>query len=259
MLRLRQLVVSIHDVSPSSWSRVDRLLDILAAIGISRRSLLVIPNFRGEESLERHDDFCQWLRQRQESGDELVLHGHEHIAVGRPRTAAERFRNRWFTQGEGEFLSLAYAEAFERIAHGKALMDGAGLNTLGFVAPAWLINDDGLRAARSHGFQYTNSYQTLLDLPHERTHWVPSLVFGPGHLNEDVGIALQRRLLPLLGRCAAIRIVLHPPCVDHDTRLSHVLSIIASQIRDRQPVTYLQLLSELRRPSTIAVRNEHAH
>jgi predicted deacetylase len=256
---VRQLVVSIHDVAPSSWPRVARLLEILAAMGVTRRSLLVIPNFRGEESLDRHGDFCRWLRQRHAEGDELVLHGYEHVAVGEPRTPGERFRNRWFTKGEGEFLSLEYGLAFERIARGKALMDGAGLHSRGFVAPAWLINEEGLRAARRHGFEYTNSYLTLRDLSRERTHWVPSLVFGPGHLNEDLGVALQRRLSTLLARCAAVRIVLHPPCLDHDARLAQVLTIIAAGIRDREPATYLQLLSELRRPAALGARNEHAH
>jgi predicted deacetylase len=137
-------------------------------------------------------------------------------------------------------------------------MDGAGLRTTGFVAPAWLINDAGLRAALSHGFQYTNSYNAVRDLPRERTHWVPSLVFGPGHLNEDLGIALQRRLSPMLRPCPAVRVVLHPPCVDHDTRLARVLSIIGAQARHREPVTYLQLLSELRRSPVIAAGGEHA-
>jgi predicted deacetylase len=232
---------------------------MLSAIGVRRRSLLVIPNLRGEESLDRHDDFCHWLRHRQREGDELVLHGYEHIGVGRPRNAAERFQNRWFTQGEGEFLSLEYAEAFDRIARGKALMDRAGLDAVGFVAPAWLINDAGLRAARTLGFQYTNSYLTVRDLPGERTHWAPSLVFGPGHLNEDLGIALQRRLSPLLGRSAVVRIVLHPPCLDCQARLAQVFSVIASQARDRIATTYLQVLSELRRPSIAAASKRHAH
>jgi predicted deacetylase len=252
-------VVSIHDVAPSSRPQVEVLLEMLTAIGVRRRSLLVIPNFRGEQSLERHDDFCRWLRERQREGDELVQHGYEHVGVGRPRSAAERFQNRWFTQGEGEFLSLEHAEAFDRIARGKALMDRAGLNAVGFVAPAWLINDVGLRTARSLGFQYTNSYLTIRDLQRERTHWAPSLVFGPGRLNEDLGVALQRYLSPLVGRSAVVRIVLHPPCLDCHARLAQVFSMIASQTRGHTPATYLQVLSDLRGASPSAVSNRHAH
>jgi hypothetical protein len=255
----RQLVVSVHDVAPQTWPRVARLLDVLATIGVDHRSLLVIPNFRGEGSLDVHHNFCAWLRDRHQHGDEIVLHGYEHVGVGRPTNAGERFRNRWFTQGEGEFLSLEYDAALDRIARGKAMLERAGLHPRGFVAPAWLLNKGGLRAARNLGFQYTNSYFTVGDLATGRTHWVPSLVFGPGHLNEDLGVALQRRLAHLLARCPAVRVVLHPPCVDHETRLACVVSLIASQLRDREPVTYLHLLESLRGAPVAAPHDRHAY
>jgi predicted deacetylase len=258
-MRSRHLVVSVHDVAPQTRPRVERLLDLLAAIGVERRSLLVIPNFRGQGSLDAHEDFCAWLRERCLQGDEIVLHGYEHVGVGRPRNAAERFRNRWFTQGEGEFLSLEYDAAFDRIVRGTAMMRRAGLYPRGFVAPAWLVNDDGLRAARDLGFEYTNSYLAIGDLVHGRTHWVPSLVFGPGHLDEDLGVALQGRLARFLTRGSAIRVVLHPPCVDHQARLTHVLSLIESQRQDRQPATYLQLLASLRAGAVPVAEDGHAY
>jgi len=255
----RQLVVSVHDVAPQTKPRAARLLDLLAAIGVEHRSLLVIPNFRGQGSLDVHDDFCAWLRDRRQRGDEIVLHGYEHVGVGQPRHAGERFRNRWFTQGEGEFLSLQYDAAFDRIARGKAMLERAGLHPLGFVAPAWLVNEGGLRAARDLGFQYTNSYLTVGDLARGRRHWVPSLVFGPGHLDEDLGVALQLRLARFLARGSAIRVVLHPPCVDDQARLARVLSLIESQLQDRRPATYLQLLESLRCNAVSAARDGHAY
>jgi predicted deacetylase len=255
----RQLVVSVHDVAPQTRPGVGRLLDLLATIGVEHRSLLVIPNLRGQGSLDLDDDFCTWLRYRQRQGDEIVLHGYEHVGVGRPKTAGQRFRNRWFTQGEGEFLSLEYDAAFDRIARGKAMLDRAGLHPRGFVAPAWLVNEGGLRAARDLGFQYTNSYFTVGDLSRGRTHWVPSLVFGPGHLNEDLGIALQRPLSRLLAGRAALRVVLHPPCADHQPRLARVQSLIESQLQDREPATYSQLLASLRREPWSAAADGHAY
>ena len=49
----RQLVVSVHDVAPKTHARVEQLLEMLAAVGVGYRSLLVIPNFRGEAHLTR--------------------------------------------------------------------------------------------------------------------------------------------------------------------------------------------------------------
>ena len=254
----KQLTVSIHDVAPPTRDRVERLLDVLRSAGVARRSLLVIPNLRGESPIDRDPAFCDWLRHRQQEGDEIVLHGYEHVGVGAPRNAKERFKNRWYTQGEGEFLALSHADASERIARGVAMFAAAGLHAIGFVAPAWLINDDGLRAARERGFEYTNSYAGVMDLANNRRYAVPSLVFGPGNLNEDVGIALQGYATRALAFCSNVRVALHPPNVDHDQRLSRILGMIQQLRRDREATTYAQLLDRLR-SSGAAGATSHAH
>ena len=222
MMRTKRLVVSVHDVAPPHWERVQRMLQALDSVGVSRRSLLVIPNLQGRWPLDEHDDFCAELRQRREQGDELVLHGFEHVGVGEPRGALDRFRNRWFTQGEGEFLSLSYREASERLGRGSELARRMGLDVAGFIAPAWLINAEGLRAARDCGFLYTNSYFTFTDLVAGQSWLSPSLVFGPGHLNDDAALVLQRQLVTVLRRSAVVRVVLHPPCVDDARRFAEI-------------------------------------
>jgi len=254
------LVVSVHDVAPPTRARVERMLDMLRDTGVMRRSLLVIPNFKGRYPIDRDDGFCAWLRHRQGQGDEIVLHGWEHVGVGTPRNAGERFRNRWFTQGEGEFLSLDYEQAFERIARGRALMHRAGLDPQGFVAPAWLVNEDGLRAARDLGFQYTNSYLMLADLAQGRRHLAPSFVFGPGHLNQDIGIALQERISSLLARFHVVRVVLHPPCIDHGPRMARVIGMIEQQqFHGRRAATYVEAIEQLRTSRLSAAPRRHAH
>ena len=254
----RQLTVSIHDVAPPHRDRVERLLEVLSSAGVTRRSLLVIPNLRGESPIDGDPAFCAWLRHRQQEGDEIVLHGYEHVGVGAPRNAVERFKNRWYTQGEGEFLALSYADACERIARGATMFAAAGLHAIGFIAPAWLINADGLRAARDRGFQYTNSYAAVTDLANDRRYVVPSLVFGPGNLNEDLGITLQELATHGLALCANVRVVLHPPNVDHQPRLSRILGMIERLHRDREATTYAQLLDRLRASGATGAHS-HAH
>jgi predicted deacetylase len=244
----RQLVVSVHDVAPPHWQQVQRLLDRLAGIGVPHRSLLVIPNYHGRWPIDRDHDFCAWLRQQQAEGDEIVLHGYEHLAVGTPTTVLDRWKNRWYTQGEGEFLALTYGQACERIHRGLEMMTRAKVDVHGFVAPSWLVNPEGLRAARDSGLQYTNSYLTVVDLPTGRSRFIPSLVFGPGHLNEDLGVRLQQGVSRVLSYRRVVRIVLHPPCLDDPARFQQIVTMIAAQRRDRSPVTYLTLLSSLRVP-----------
>jgi hypothetical protein len=246
---LRHLVVSVHDVAPTSRARVEAILQRLSALGITRRSLLVIPNLRGTLPIDQDAAFCEWLRGRQAEGDDIVLHGYEHVAVGAPRGMIERFRNRWFTNNEGEFLSLEYDDAADRVRRGRTLLRRAGFDASGFVAPAWLINGAGLRAIRDLGFAYTNSYLGFIDLQQQERYHAPSLVFGPGRINEDLGIVVQRRSAVLLGRCPVVRVVLHPPCVDHSERMRNILEIVDAQRQARSAITYTELLTTYRRRS----------
>jgi predicted deacetylase len=252
------LVVSVHDVAPPQWDQVQRTLGALAAIGVTRRSLLVIPNFQGRWPLEAQPRFVEALRRLQAQGDEMVLHGYEHVGVGTPSGPVDRFRNRWFTQHEGEFLSLDYAEARRRLELGLAQTRRAGLDTRGFVAPAWLASPASIRAMRDCGFEHTNSYWHVSDLTAGRTHRAPSLVFGPGHLNEDVGIAAQRLLSRWLAHRRIVRVVLHPPCIDRPARFARILGMIRTQLAGHQPATYADLAGLLR-TDLAAGADAHAH
>ena len=80
----RWLIVSVHDVAPPHWERVRSMLDALDSVGVSRRSLLVIPNFQGRWAIDRHPAFCTLVRRLQTQGDEIVLHGYEHVGVAAP-------------------------------------------------------------------------------------------------------------------------------------------------------------------------------
>jgi len=258
MTRAGQLVVSIHDVSPPERARVEQVMARLAGIGVRRFSLLVIPNLRDRWPIDADQAFCNWLRQRQDRGDEVVLHGWEHAAVGTPRALGDRLRNRWYTQGEGEFLSLEYDEASRRISLGLSMLMRAGLRTDGFVAPSWLVSPDSLRAAADIGLRYTNSYLRLVDLERGQSHVAPSLVFGPGHLDEDLGIALQRPLSRLIRRLSLVRVVVHPPCGDDRRRFDAILAMVERLLPGHDPVTYGEALERLRETTPVAPERDCA-
>jgi uncharacterized protein len=254
---IRRLVVSIHDVAPQTWPQVRRIVDELAAQGVDRTSLLVVPYYHGQTKLERGSDLADWLRRTEEAGHEMVLHGWEHLGVGRPTTYRDAVKERWSTQGEGEFLSLDYPEARNRIERGLELFGQLGLHAYGFVAPSWLASKDTLLAASDLRLEYTNSYSTVSDLQRGTSRFVPSLVFGPGNLNEDVSIAAQSILAKLLRFRSTVRVVLHPPCIEHGRRWTRILSMIKVLIAGKQAATYHELLLAFRRDAgSVATYNE---
>ena len=77
------LVVSIHDVAPGTRDTVARMLEELATRGVSVCSLLVVPNYH--HMLHSMDDpqFCEWLRELQSAGHEIVVHGYFHERAAR--------------------------------------------------------------------------------------------------------------------------------------------------------------------------------
>jgi predicted deacetylase len=242
----RSLIVSIHDVAPPNWPQVKKILAQLTILGARKRSLLVIPNFRGRYRVDESHEFAEWLCERKLEGDEIILHGYEHAEVRKPQGLINKIKNRLYAQNEGEFWALTYEEAKNRIEAGMAILKNAGLQSTGFVAPAWLLNREGLMAARNLGFEYSNFYLTIFDLVNERSILAPSLVFGPGNINEDWSLLFHRMLSKLLIPRTLVRVVIHPPCVENNRRFSKILAIVKEQLLYHRPVTYFEFLTNWR-------------
>src|SRR5689334_5996847 len=108
----RSLIVSLHDVAPTTWDSARHIISELQHCGIRACSLLVVPNYHGHESSMQNRSFTEWLRELEATGNEVVLHGYYHQ---RPRRTGESFFNQFltrvYTQDEGEFFDLDYPEA----------------------------------------------------------------------------------------------------------------------------------------------------
>ena len=80
----RALVLSIHDVSPLTCKLVFALMADIAAVGVDKVALLVIPNHHSKAPIREDAEFCNWLRRAVQT-HEVVLHGYFH---SRPQGAA---------------------------------------------------------------------------------------------------------------------------------------------------------------------------
>lgn len=158
------LLASIHDVGPRFESEVDRLADLMGnVLGGPRFAMLVVPDHWGLAPLGRAAAYRARLRAWADQGVEMFVHGwfHKDLAT---HTGAASFKARHMTAGEGEFLGLTQAEAAQRMADGKALVEEAiGRPAAGFIAPAWLYGPGARAALRAGGFALAEDHLRVWD------------------------------------------------------------------------------------------------
>ncbi|HYX47807.1 MAG TPA: DUF2334 domain-containing protein [Sphingomicrobium sp.] len=242
--RERLLLASIHDVSPRFESEVDELVDLLAPYVGQRIAMLVVPNHWGDAPIQPRSPFASRLRGWADAGVEMFLHGYFHRDSSRTRGAADRFRARFMTAGEGEFLSLSREQAEARIHEGRALLeDVIGRRIDGFVAPAWLYGD-GARAALEH---------CAIPIAEDHLHvWSPAkggqLANGPVitwasrtrlRLASSLVAAAALRRAPI----EVLRIGVHPPDCRHPPLVRSIRKTFRAAARSRRVAAYSDLLA----------------
>ena len=211
MTRERQIAVAIHDVEPATFERCALIRDWLADHGIDRATLLVIPAADLHPFFQRRPDLAAWLLDCRDRGDAIAQHGFRHRGAGR-RPAAE-------------FARLDPAQTHASIAAGRRVLNLAGVEPRGFIAPAYAYTP-ALRRELAAGFDW---WATLLRfVGRDRAALAPAM-------------ALRRSPLAVravaLGSGRVLRLDLHPADFDH-TR--HVLAVqkVLQRARDRTAVTH---------------------
>lgn len=161
----RQSLISLHDVTPAHGDAIFAAIDHLRARGVDALTLLVVPNYHHRADLRDHPEFCRRLRDALGPRDEIVLHGLYHLADTKAETVAQRLTASTLTAGEGEFQTLGFDQAKERINHGLHSLDrNLRCRPSGFVAPAWLQNDEVVRAIKASGLRWCEDHAFVYDL-----------------------------------------------------------------------------------------------
>lgn len=242
------LVVSIHDVAPATQAVVREMIRELAGRGVHHISLLVVPNYHHRGSSTKDGEFVSWLRQLEASGHEIVVHGYFHQ---RPAADGEdvldKLVTRFYTQGEGEFYDLGYEEAFRRISAGRDELKAAGLKPRGFVAPAWLLSNEGLRAARDAEMEYTTHLRNVVDLRSGEIFPSRSLVYSVRNgWRRATSLAWNAALSRALKATALMRLSIHPPDYSHPAIWRQIIDLVSAMASSRTPTTYQDWIAEQR-------------
>jgi predicted deacetylase len=235
----RALAVSVHDVSPWTRAAVEPMLADLAAVGVGQTSLLVVPDHHHRGRVDADPAFGAWLRDRQTAGHEVVLHGFYHRREPRGGGWGQRLVTEHYTAGEGEFYDLDRSEARRRLDEGRTMLEAAGLEVPGFIAPAWLLGMDAEQAAREAGFAYTTRLGGVLDLRSGEWTTSQSLVWSVrSGWRRMVSLGWNTSLAARLRGRDLLRIGLHPPDWEHGRIKDQALRLAAAAVAERQVIRY---------------------
>jgi len=238
----RLLLASIHDVSPRFESQVDRLATRIEPFVGTRFAMLVVPNHWRSGQIRPGSPFASRLREWSSQGIEMLLHGFYHRDEHEHR-GFDRFRAKFMTAKEGEFLGLSRAEALQRIADGRALVeDIIGKPVTGFVAPAWLYGPGAYEALAESGVRIAEDHMRV---------WSPAtgkvLARGPvitWASRTPMRLRSSLAAAALLGRLApqrVLRIGVHPGDCGSPALLESIRKTLARASASRTAARYLDL------------------
>src|SRR6266404_3713929 len=234
------LVVSIHDVAPSSRALVDKTITTLGHRGVGVCSLLVVPDYHHQGLFTKDREFVSWLRNLELDGHEVVIHGYFHERPRRPEESLrDKFLTRLYTASEGEFYDLDYHEALHRITPARDEFRASGLKPRGFVAPAWLLSTEAERAARDAELEYTTRLQTVRDLRSGNEFAARSIVYSVRSTSRRaVSRAWNAALFRALKGNPLLRVSIHSPDYSHPAIWRQIVNLIDATIGSRTATTY---------------------
>lgn len=238
------LLVSIHDVSPRFEGEINRLLDLLRPHVGDRLAMLVVPNHWGSAPLIPGSPFASRVRQWADRGVEMFLHGFYHRDEAAHHRPSDRFRARFLTAGEGEFLGLSREMAIDRITEGRSLVaDIIGRDVDGFVAPAWLYGQGALEALEACALPLAEDHMRVWS-PAQRRELARSPVITwasrtRSRLASSLMAAAALRHLPT----PVLRVGVHPPDCRHPALIRSIEKTLATATRRRRVSSYGDLLA----------------
>lgn len=239
--RIGAVIVSLHDVHPSTDAASRELLDMVDAHNLCA-TLLVVPGRWNGTELRDDTHHCRWLRRADADRHEVAMHGCNH-EVDAERSAARRnLRNRVLARGCAEFVDLDEPTASHLLARGLAAMTDAGLRPVGFTPPGWLASPGTIRALEAAGFAYTTSHGSMIDLAAGTRHRIPAVCQRPNSPLTAVGVSMVRRFV--VNRVAnrkPVRLALHPADVA-DPRLRSASEQLLDIATCAPSLTYRELL-----------------
>jgi predicted deacetylase len=247
----RWCVVSLHDVAPATQGQSAEILEELKTIGVTVTSLLVVPDYHHRGKAVENAHFISWLRELEEAGHEIVIHGYFHERPPRNGEGLRaKFLTRFYTNNEGEFFDLNYDEALSRITMARDEFRNAKLSPIGFIAPAWLLGREAEEAAREAGMQYTTHLGSVTDLLTGESQPARSLVYSTrAAWRQTASLAWNAALVRGAEMRELVRLSIHPADFAAPKIRSQIMTLAQRFARTRKPTTYRDWIAQKRSQS----------
>lgn len=231
----KDCLLSFHDISIDNFDAIVPLIEEIRLLSGSPFALLVIPDTQ-KASLERIEAFKKQLRDWEQDGFEILLHGCSHTSLKSFSRSYQGRMAQLLTHGEAEFAGLNLADSsflFE-----KAL---TFWNTLvltppkTFIPPAWYGNPFLPSLVLKHQIQYEGRFYIQTN---KRRLFSGAISFaGLVHFLIPIAFFYGRLLLRL--PFGIPRIALHP--VDFPNQREHIHNLIRFALGERQWIHYKDL------------------
>lgn len=220
-------IVSIHDVMPSTLSRVQAIMDRLPGPCRENLILLIVPG------LDWHQDQLEILRRWEVDGAILAGHGWTHCAAT-IRGPWHRLHALLISRNAAEHLALGGEEIIALIRRNHHWFESRGLATPDlYVPPAWAMGAVDRDTLAALPFQYYETTSGIFDAATGRMHRLPLAGF-------EADNPLRQGLLDLnngLNRWVStgnrpLRIAIHPH--DFEYRLAGRLTTLLTQVTENR-------------------------
>ncbi len=240
-----KLIVSLHDVHPGNFELYERYIQKLQKSGITRTSILAVPYWHKEYKIEDCPEFCRWLNEKQNQGHEILLHSFCHIEEKKKtQSLKEYFTANFYTAGEGEFFRISFDEAKEKIEKGLQILKNINIHPQGFVAPAWLINDNTIEALKKLDLKYTTTFNGIINIKDNSFIKSPVIVYSSrSFLRRTISCIWEPIWTRINKNRYILRVALHPTDLCFVKTEKSITNQIIYLAQKRETITYSQLIS----------------
>lgn len=169
----RKILIRFDDICPTmdwkQWGKATRVLD---KYGVKPLIGVVPDNI--DPDLQKDDprlDFWEYVKELQNKGYTVAMHGYQHVLDSKSSGLVTNRK-------ASEFAGLSYEAQYEKINSGKTLLNGHGIYTNIFFAPAHSYDENTLKALSECGFKYISDGKTLQPVIRNGIICVPCLDGG---------------------------------------------------------------------------------